>query len=225
MRNEVLADSTVKPLYTISSCRSRFVGLEGASKGGLLTTLDTTIQMKKTRDEIGSEFPYTILHVRQENAAGRELLSLLDSSHLVERVRGFSLQYHALWQVCAPSNISQPFWIPILSRDIRKLPPPAMKATTNSAAGSSGSQSATRRSGSTADGTTAVETGGQSSSAVPDQLETPPLRSFRKKRRRTYPHDSARWQQQYWSEYDNPEEGEDDAEAYVLYIDPNERST
>lgn len=78
------------------------------------------------------------------------------------------------------------------------------------------------------DETTAVETPRPSSGAAADQLETPPLKAFRKKRRRKYPEQSdtptRQTQSRYWSEYDNPEDGEND-NAYVIYIDPNERST
>lgn len=81
-------------------------------------------------------------------------------------------------------------------------------------AGSSGSLVGTTDSG------TAVET---------SQLESPPLKSFRKKKRRAYPEadvTTQQPQQRYWNEYDNPEDDENpDADAFVIYVDPNHRSS
>lgn len=149
IRDEVLKDPTIQPLYKISSCRSRFIGINNDTKSMTLATLDTSISMQKAGKAVepdsNSDFPFAVLQVRQEGKAAGELLSILDHSHLVERVRGFSLQYHALWQTCQPNDIAPPFWMPILSRDIRKLPPPALDGRI----GSSGSRSLTRRSTST----------------------------------------------------------------------------
>lgn len=57
-------------------------------------------------------------------------------------------------------------------------------------------------------------------------MPTPPLQSFRKKKRRSYPVGDAtpQRQQRYWSEYDHPEDNDDSADAFVIYIDPNERT-
>ena len=236
IRKAILKDKSVRPLYKISSSRSRFTGIHNESEGLVLATLDTNVSMGKANTTASSDeftnFPFAILQVRKEGTDAEDLISILDKSHLVERVRGFSLQYHALWQVCKPSNISPPFWIPILSRDIRKMPPPAKSRKGSGLAPGSGSHSATNRSTGTnsvrglTDETTAVDTTRPSSGANIDSLQTPPLSSFRKKRKRKYPSrsktDAAR--ERYWSEYDNPEDGEGD-NAYVIYIDPNERST
>lgn len=62
------------------------------------------------------------------------------------------------------------------------------------------------------------------------QLESPPLKSFRKKKRRAYPEATeasprATTQQKYWNEYDNPSDDENaDGDAFVIYCDPNQRS-
>ena len=234
VREDLLEDPAIEPIFQTSSCRSRFVGVNNGSKSFLLATLDSSISMERAGSDSDSggrsNFPFAVLKVRQEGVGSAELLQILDNSHLVERVRGFSLQYHALWETCKPSNISPPFWLPILSRDIRKLPPPALPRSGNLVDGGSGSRSATNKSTSTnsalgiTDTSTAVETTRPSSSAVLDQLEAPPLRSFRKKRRRTYAEPRAETNQRYWSEYDYPEDG-GNGEGYVLYIDPNERST
>ena len=236
IRDEVLKDKSIRPLFKISSCRSRFTGINNSSKSFVLATLDTSISMQKVgegvENNIISTFPFAVLQVRQEGAAASQLLPILGSNHLVERVRGFSLQYHALWQLYHPENISPPFWMSTLSQDIRKLPPPALKPAASGSEGGSGSQSATRRSGSTsnsglgvADGTTAVEAEQTSSGDVSALLENPPLKSFRKKRHRTYTERETQTRQRYWSEYDHPVDGQEGSDAYVIYIDPNEKST
>ncbi|KAK0862915.1 hypothetical protein LTS02_006859 [Friedmanniomyces endolithicus] len=217
-------DGNVKPLYLYSASRSRFVGINNTDQRSTLATLDTqaTIQEAEgsSMNSSKSAFPFAVLLVRQDGAVNGGLLAALDQSHLVERVRGFSMEYHAIWQTAKSSNIPPPFWLPILDRDIRKLPPPAIKRTPSSADRSPTSAGSVN--GAT-DSTTAVETG-RSDSAT-HELETPPIRSFRKKRRRNHPQDPPKQQQaKYWSEYDHPED-EEGGDAYVIYMDPNQKST
>lgn len=77
------------------------------------------------------------------------------------------------------------------------------------------------------DSTTAVE-GMQSSAAseMGEPLQKPPISAYRKKRKRTYAPAPEQPKQTYWSEYDHPEDldGADDANAYYIYVDPNETS-
>ncbi|KXS97818.1 hypothetical protein AC578_10531 [Pseudocercospora eumusae] len=222
LRKELLKDD-IQPLFHFSSCRSRLVGLDENADGLVLATLDTGITIETAAPEgsktTESTFPFALLLVRQEGLPKSELLAALDNSHLVERVRGFSLEYHAVWQTHRPSNIPAPFWLPMLSQDIRKLPPPAMKrASTTGDVRSSGSHSANSNGSIRAgtDSSTAVDT----STDAPSQLESAaPLKSFRKKKRRTYP-EAESPQQKYWSEYDNPED--DDQNGFYIYVDPNE---
>lgn len=234
IRAEINKDPGTHPLFQISTCRSRFTGIGNGPNSLSFATLDTSISIQKAGkcadSELTSQFPFAVLQVRQEGTAAAGIISLLDRSHLVERVRGFSLEYHAMWQLYRPTDIAPPFWMPILSRDIRKLPPPAIGRTGSAGGSGSGSQSGTRHSISTpgsamgiTDTTTAVETERPSSTQLPDLLEYPPLKSFKKKRRRTFAERGER-QQKYWSEYDNQEDG-DGGDGYVLYIDPNEKST
>jgi SPX domain protein involved in polyphosphate accumulation len=230
LRNDILKDRAVKPLYKISSCRCRFNGLDDGPQSITMATLDSAISMQNaTADAESSTFPFAVLQVRKEGQSTGDLLSILNASHLVERVRGFSLQYHALWQIHKPGNLSQPFWIPMLSQDIRKLPPPAIKRNGRKVDGAPGSGSngtaSTNSVRGITDSTTAVETSRPSSSLFPEQLEAPPLRSFRKKRRRAYARQQEEPQPRYWSEYDHPEDDDEEGDAYVLYIDPNEKSS
>ena len=90
IREELSKDDTIKPLYKISSCRSRFTGIDNGPKCMKLATLDTSITMQKACEDDDSDsksgFPFAILQVRQEGAGPADLVSALDHSHLVERV-------------------------------------------------------------------------------------------------------------------------------------------
>lgn len=238
IRQDYIEDDAV-PLFHMSSDRTRFMDLRSVSKGLILATLDANITIEPGNYEPEStqkpNFPFAVLQLRSEGQTSTDLLQILDQSHLLERVRGFSLHYHAVWQACETPSIAAPFWLPMLSRDIRKLPPPDVK-TRGSVSGrsgllGSGSQSATQASTSTnsilgtGDSTTAAETERHVSMPPPDELESAPLRSFRKKRRSGHAKPLHPQHQRYWSEYDHNEDGETNNDAYVLYIDPEEKST
>ena len=224
-------DVSSKHLYSYSSSRSRFIGIDGSPARTTLATLDTdiTIQGADTHSTERHIFPFAVLLVRQEGLGNGGLLAAVDQTHLVERVPGFSMEYHAIWQTSQSPSIPAPFWLPILDRDIRKLPSPAVhrNASTSGTPNSNGSVN-----GAT-DSTTAVESLRSTSAAPPKDLDNPPARSFRKKRRRGHAeqqqpqqHQQQRSQGRYWSEYDHPEDGSDaGGDPYVIYIDPNEKSS
>lgn len=221
LRNELLKDNT-KPLFHYSCSRSRLIGLDENAEGLVVATLDSGILVEndaETEQERNkSAFPFALLRVRQEGKPKSGLLAALDRSHLVERVRGFSLEYHSVWQIYRPDGMPSPPWLPMLSQDIRKLPPAAYRKrpSRSSDLNASGLQSADTNSSGTLDSATAVET----SNDIASQFESPPLKSFGKKKRRKYPEVKTPTQK-YWSEYDDPEDG-DDANAYYIYVDPNE---
>ena len=221
LRDELLKNDT-KPLFHYSCSRSRLVGLDDNAQGVVLATLDSGIVIEKAgeteQERTKSAFPFALLLVRQEGKPKSGLLAALDKSYLVERVRGFSLEYHSVWQIYQPDNIPAPFWLPMLTQDIRKLPPAVVRKrpSRSSDLNASGTQSVGTHSSGTLDSATAVETSNEFAS----QFETPPLKAFGKKKRRKYPAAEAPIQK-YWSEYDNPEDG-DDANAYYVYVDPNE---
>lgn len=100
-----------------------------------------------------------------------------------------------------------------------------MKRSSAAEGSGSGSRSAGSPSVGGTDSTTAVENSNYND--PPLEFEQPPLRSFRKKKRRSYPQAQAgpdtTPQQRYWSEYDNPEDGEE-GDAYYILIDPNEKN-
>lgn len=228
VRRGIEHDRSLRPISLYSSCRSRFVGTNNGKQRICMATLDTHITTQAVSNgavgEMKHGFPFALLLVRQEGAFADGLLAALEQSHLVERVPGFSFEYHALWQTHRSARIPAPFWLPILERDIRKLPPPALKraasSSVNRTPNSEGSGNAPY------DSTTAVETTRSDSiGAQPSELDAPPIRSFRKKRRTRRPkavHVEA--PPRYWSEYDHPDDGEAN-DAYVIYIDPNQTSS
>ncbi|USW58708.1 Putative SPX domain, VTC domain superfamily protein [Septoria linicola] len=221
LRSEMLKDNT-KPLFHYSCSRTRLLGLDDNPDGLVLATLDSGITIEKggelKQDRTRATFPFALLLVRQEGKPKSELLAALDKSYLVERVRGFSLEYHSIWQTYQPNNMTAPSWLPTLSQDIRKLPPLAMRKRPSRHGDLSASGTPSGGTGSSAgtlDSATAVET----SNDFVSQLETPPLKSFGKKKRRKYP-EAGTPTQKYWSEYDHPEDG--DGDAYYIYVDPTE---
>lgn len=230
VRRDVESDPSVQPLYSYASSRSRFLGMNNGQQKVVLATLDTGITNQKVVDGKATgkklPFPFAVLLVRQEGASAGGFLAALDQSHLVERIPGFSMEYHAIWETQESAKIPAPFWIPVLSRDIRKLPPPAVPRNGTPRDGTPSSRGSVNG---VTDSTTAVETTPSDTVTIPEELEAPPARSFREKRRRGYPppqQQPARPEQRYWSEYDHPEDGSDaEGDAYVIYIDPNEKST
>jgi hypothetical protein len=70
----------------------------------------------------GKAFPYAVLQVRWEFSRVPEIVRVLDNSHLAERVRGFTLETEAIYNICSPQGMPKPLWQPLLGRDIRKLP-------------------------------------------------------------------------------------------------------
>lgn len=235
VRDVLISDEDVRLLYSMQSNRSRFVGLSNSSSNTTLATLDTNITFATSNvSEDRTSFPFAVLQVRQEGATDQSLLSTLNNSHLVERVRGFSTEYHAIWHLYKPSTVAAPFWITMLTRDIRKLPPATTRRPTSGNATGTGSPATaitTASNGSSVMGTTDGTTTAVGTSRNPsmgtgdDEVTAPPLRAFRKKRRREFPEAAPQPQAKYWSEYDHPEDGSDAGDAYVIYIDPNERSS
>lgn len=231
-----------QPLVTMTSSRQRFHDIAADSSGFLMATLDKNISMKPSTMSDFSfldchpkstgviAFPHAVLRIRQEGSHTSNLLHVLDSSHLVERVRGFSLEYHAVWHCCQPANTVAPFWIPLLQKDIRKLPKSVgWGRRDNTVSSNMGSQATTpnmsvaNTSESGHGDTTAVEEQPDNGHiTILDELQAPRLGSANKKRTGSY-HARALPKQKYWSEYDNPSDGEDE-DAYVLFIDPDAES-
>ncbi|KAF2086067.1 hypothetical protein K490DRAFT_44972, partial [Saccharata proteae CBS 121410] len=245
----------VAPLAGVSSKRTRFVGLNNIPTNGVWATLDSDVHMKQSLHEQllendwaqaarkeASTFPHAVLEVRSEGAHADELIKVLDNSHLTERVRGFSLEAHAIWTCCKPSAMRAPYWLPMLDRDIRKLPAPFHRQRSRAASISCPMDSASSRQTSLSN--TSVTDGGQTSGSNGRPLESSATSATeadsapqtlspgdkRKKRNNLRTMAAIRsmesrtpsgGQQRYWSEYDHPEDGSDDGDAYVIYVDPN----
>ncbi|KAL1302136.1 hypothetical protein AAFC00_002570 [Neodothiora populina] len=242
LRSWFSSNPKYQPLVTITSSRQRFTDIAADSSGFLLSTLDKSISMKEsalndldtidsmTNSSHADKFPFAVLRVHQEGTHASNLLRVLDNSHLVERVRGFSLEYHAVWQCHKPENTVPPFWIPLLEKEIRKLPKSVGWGKRDHGVYSNfGSQattpnmSASNTSESGHGDTTAVEDQSNAGRiSIVDELQSPRLSSFRKKRSQAYAPPEAQ-RQKYWSEYDNPSDDDEDG-AYVLFIDPNAES-
>ncbi|KAH6028540.1 hypothetical protein HBI54_229590 [Parastagonospora nodorum] len=237
----------VKPIAGVGSKRTRFVGLQNNSGAGLWATLDKEVYMKGSMSQDlanadwpsaarsnAIKFPHAILEVRREGAHAASLIQTLDRSHLVERVRGFSIESHAVWTCCKPASMTSPFWIPLLDQDIRKLPELVKRRSRKAIKSSSTetmSQSSppmTSTSNTSYDGQTsplAYHTG--DSSVTSELVDAPSLQAFRKKHRKPFaeyppPISSAEHEpepQRYWNEYDHPED--EDTGGYYIYVDPD----
>ncbi|KAF2198395.1 hypothetical protein GQ43DRAFT_434305 [Delitschia confertaspora ATCC 74209] len=242
VREWLLNHKEANPIVGICSKRTRFIGLQNNPAGGLWAILDQDIHMKgsmlhdlKYSDWVSKahtkalKFPHTVLEIRKEGNQDATLIHLLDRSHLVERVRGFSVETHALWMCCKPAAMSAPYWMSTLEGDIRKLPEPVKKqrrrGTSNHGSFSSTPAHTTASTASATDGPSTPNTLRHQSSAGsgPDGLPVLTLKNFRKKSSRTrqlqHEVEEPIVQQRYWNEYDNPD-SED--EGYYIYINPDE---
>lgn len=231
----------VRPIAGVCSKRTRFVGLHNNNSGGMWAVLDEDVFMKPAlykhlydEDWLSGArdgaitFPHAVLQIRREGTHSPALIQALDRSHLVERVRGFSLEAHAVWACCRPDAMAPPIWVSLLDKDIRKLPPATkrQRRKANSAHGSMSQHSPPQTSTSAdspTDGFSSPYHHGESSAtSAPEFMDPPPLQAFRKKRNlhvNYAPHVSTEAEgQRYWNEYDNPE-SED--EGYYIYIDPD----
>ena len=232
MKHWLSQHNDIQPIATIQSHRSRFHSVPNDATGVLLAALDNAVSVHfgiavDTDIRESSSFPYAILQVRQEGAQSSDLIQVLDSSHLVERVRGFSMEHYAVWDVTRPSNVATPSWVSLLEQDIRKLPNSTERrvATHN---GDFSSQSTTPQVLTTASsetGNTVASSQGPTTpygldgTAHPHDFSTV-VRHPRKKSQRVI---TSKPMQQYWSEYDHPEDS-DNENGYVIYINPDEES-
>jgi VTC domain len=242
----------VKPLVSICSRRTRFVGLPETQPSGQWCILDSDISLDKVLPEDlaskdwlsrasndGWSFPHAVLEVRQEGKVVNDLIQILDQSHLTERVRGFSLATHAVWKCWKPRMMTAPFWLPVLARDIRKVPEAASKRPRRKGSLRASQSAIAPLTG--GPGSTESETHGGSSTAVgessypttpigPQGLDGTQEAPAKKKRKVTYIDDnfnrvpkknSAYAKTRYWSEYDHPEDGSGDENAFYIYVDPD----
>ncbi|KAF1928642.1 uncharacterized protein M421DRAFT_420526 [Didymella exigua CBS 183.55] len=235
----------ITPIAGVGALRTRFAGLHNNPLGGIWATLDREIFMKEslvkdlgsddwaqTASRSSTKFPHALLEVRREGNYAASLIQTLDRSHLVERIRGFSIEAHAVWTCCKPSSMSAPHWISLLDKDIRKLPDPVKRQSRKNRGSTSGSNTQssppmTSTSNTSFDGQLSPSTlrnGESSATSAQDFVDPPSLQAFRKKHRTPYadyPPPVVREEpetQRYWNEYDHPE---DEDQGYYIYVDPN----
>ena len=248
-RDWLIQHRDIKPLAEVECTRSRFAGINNTSEVGTWALMDMDITMSpidqgtigkgSCYDSAHNElFPHTVLEVRWEFSRTPEIVRSLNSTHLVERIRGFSMEAHAISAICRSTNTSSPMWQPLLERDIRKVPPlqtrPGRRRSTLKAASSEPS--------STEDPSTSVfsaASGIQSSATSPSvsrrsMSPVTPLTSNQKapetihppKRRplRRKSGHERQATQRYWNEFDDGEEMRED-QVYAIYVNPEEDSS
>ncbi|KAI9701534.1 MAG: hypothetical protein M1836_001590 [Candelina mexicana] len=243
----------VRPLAQISSRRKRFVGLTNSTSSGVWGVLDRDIRMKNPTleslrdsddgriEKDSMNFPHAVLEIRWEGENNGGLAKVLDQSHLTERVKGFTIETHAIAVLCKPDHLPPPYWLSMLDRDIRKVPTatkrglrqqPSTRHSPESANAETNSVSASSTTGSPASSNSTAPAVDSSVTSVPDLLQSPPISAFKKKRklRRQHPPQKEaeerprQYQQRYWNEFDDGSEASDE-EGYILYVDPNSKST
>ncbi|KAI9731715.1 MAG: hypothetical protein M1834_004504 [Cirrosporium novae-zelandiae] len=138
VKNWLASHQEIRPLVVVRSIRTRFSGLKNEEDNGVWAALDQDVKMMPPYPELlGSShpdsisqlpqnevitFPHAVLDVRWEGGIGKELVDELDNSYLVKRIRGFSLETHAIATVCKLTSTRNPLWIDSLDTDIRKVP-------------------------------------------------------------------------------------------------------
>lgn len=228
----------VKPLAIIKAQRSTFCGSNNSSEVGNWATLDTNITVSQpeavnyeTNENENVLFPHAVLEIRWEFSPVPEVARNLDSGHLVERVRGFSLEDYTIYTVCKPLNAPMPMWQPLLEKDIRKLP--LAGSARESKPKSMGKQSsATSSTEGPSDNLFSTDTAKPSKATSPtattsvtDFAETSEVSKTTSTRSTTkhkvpYNQISYRSAQRYWNEYDDGSEAEE--ETYAIYVTPDE---
>ena len=247
----------VQPLVHLRTTRTRFVGLGNSTTKGVWVILDRDVYMGRssrgdlqelsqasgTSKATSISFPYAVLEVRWEGGTQPELVQALDSTHLTERVRGFSLEVHAVATLCKPPNMASPLWLPILGRDIKKVPTqkrPTLSQRTSivlkdrpqsSRDGLTDASSASNTDVNSSSGFSAVPQLESPATSVSDQPQANRMKAFKKKHRRRAERSLNRQtvhsnslHQRYWNEFDDGDEAVPD-EAYTIFIDPNASST
>ncbi|KAL8781475.1 MAG: hypothetical protein Q9194_000348 [Teloschistes cf. exilis] len=245
----------IRPLVQLQCKRTRFVGLRNGEAGGIWVTLDRDIFMKSTAESFFetidreltfdnpnssalSSFPFAVLEVRFEGGLPTEFLDALDKTHLTERIRGFSMEAHAVATLCKPEGVPAPYWLPALEQDLRKLPatvqtnlsrPSSVQASARSVSGKRNSNSATSNGEGTASSCFSGPAVVSSATSVPHTPLLAPQKTAKRKRK---PRGDGSLQRQirqpsnqrYWNEYDDGDENSDN-EPFAIYIDPNRSSS
>jgi VTC domain len=242
-RDWLAQNRDIKPLAEVECTRSRFAGLNNTNEVGTWAVLDSDIIMSSIDQlKIGSSasregvdvqrFPHTVLEVRWEFSRTPEIVRALDSTHLVERIRGFSLEAQAIGTVCKPSNMPPPMWQPWLERDIRKVPPVQARInrrksipTASSSEPSHTEDPSTFSAGAVKSSGTSAQDSSRSTAptspifAKQEATDIPRLPNRRPPKRKSHPERQVI--QRYWNEFDDGDETPED-QRYTIYVNPDE---
>ena len=245
----LLEHRDVKPLAHVHSSRLRFIGHNNSGEVGTWATLDMGVVFSDvdsaqvgatdTVTDQGEAFPHAVLEIRWEFARTPEVVRAFDHTHLVERVRDFSLEEAAVFTV--HKELVQPHWRELLQKDIRKVPltsRPSKAARRNrlktpnfAAPGLSSGPSSTDGqadsifSAARADGQSSATSEGSVSASAQDNAlwdvskpASPDLLKIKKRARISS--DQQPPPQRYWNEFDDGDEGTAE-EGYAIYVDPD----
>jgi VTC domain len=246
-RDWLVQNRDIKPLAEVSCTRSRFAGLNNTSEVGTWALMDMDITMSSIDTlTIGNSscgdvvdvqgFPHTVLEVRWEFSRTPEIVRALDSTHLVERIRGFSIEAQAISTICKPSDMPSPMWQPLLERDIRKVPPLQIRTSIRKNPPRAGSSELSSTDGASA-GPFSAGVIDSSATSLPNSTKTtPPATPLIPTQKTTERHPSQKRKasrrksrqerqaiQRYWNEFDDGDEARED-QVYAIYVNPDEHT-
>jgi len=192
-----------------------------------MSTVDAAYIGQVVEASSGEAFPHAILEIRWEFSPIPEVVRAFDSSHLVERVRGFSLEAHAIFAICKP-DMPLPLWLPLLEKDIRKIPLPSARHEKNRSRNGNimaGPTALTSSGPSSTEGPSDSVfslTAGQSSatSAYTTNVSNYDLNQQKPKQKKHPRMPSNPRPKRYWNEFDDGSDFED--ESYAIYVNPDE---
>lgn len=247
-RNYLTAHRDVKALAEYSTARSRYIGVTNSADGANWATLDTSIMVAppdlsrlgnpKQHSRTSDAFPYAVLHIRWESTSQPDVIRVLDESHLVERVRNFTLEDMAVHTV--QKELPKPTWHSLLGKDIRKVPPVPKRFRPGTANRlrknhsdvniSSGPSSTDGPAGSVFSATQGQASATSEDFGVSDGMiveqstpAKPKLKGHKRKQRariRVPERDSLPIR--CWNEFDDGDSDANPEEDYVIYVNPNE---
>ncbi|KAL7274880.1 hypothetical protein RUND412_002195 [Rhizina undulata] len=241
IRSWLQKHKNIMPLVKIIAKRTRFAG--NVPEGRAWAFLDKDIRMLKfgegcswigdsdddefmlnSQNRNMAEFPHAVLEVHWEGHKVPEFLKELETSHMVEQVRGFSLDVHAVAVLHQPRKMSPPFWLHALNKDIRKTPlstPRHSRRSSSHLIFSSASSNLSTGATSviaTHDSTDAMESSatliGETDYSSSSGLKKKSLRKLK----RSHSGAEAVTGERYWSEYNDDEDNE---EPYTILIHPS----
>ncbi|KAF8544043.1 hypothetical protein BDD12DRAFT_132950 [Trichophaea hybrida] len=224
IRDWFTAHPGVVPLAKVLSRRTRFTG--SIAGGEAWAFLDRDVKMLSKSGSPGwlvaddededsgiVEFPHAILEVQWDGSQTPDFIHELTHSHMVESVPGFSLDVHAIATLYEPKDMSPPFWLPALKKDIRKTPNTRPTASRRSSSRIIFSSPSSKTSSTCATGSGLAEhfsTPGTSDGA----LDARKKRKRKNVKREIKPL-SNEW---YWNEFDDDDDRE---EPYTVLVRPS----